>query len=113
MESQRKDFEQWYAKQMNPPVAETKTQTTEQAKANLDVFKKQNDTSSEKKNTFSPDQGPTGGVIGVGNNAQTALMAEQVDLLKRIAEAVSRGSSVVTTDFTKPEFVPHKQLSFK
>lgn len=113
MESQRKDFEQWYAKQMNPPVAETKTKTNEQAKANLDVFKKQNDLSAEKKNTFSPDQGPTGGVIGVGNNAQTLLMAEQVDLLKRIAEAVSRGSSVVTTDFTKPEFIPHSQLKFK
>jgi sarcosine oxidase delta subunit len=105
------EFEEWMRKSYSKP--EQKSISDQQAKANLDVFKKQNDTSSEKKNTFSPDQGPTGGVIGVGNNAQTLLMAEQVDLLKRIAEAVSRGSSVVTTDFTKPEFVPHKQLSFK
>jgi sarcosine oxidase delta subunit len=105
------EFEEWLKNSTSK--TEQKSISEQQAKANLDVFKKQNDLSAEKKNTFSPDQGPTGGVIGVGNNAQTLLMAEQVDLLKRIAEAVSRGSSVVTTDFTKPEFVPHSQLKFK
>ena len=117
MESQRKDFEKWYARQLNPPVAETKTVSTEQAKAQLDVFKKSQDTSGTKKSTisgsFNPENGPTGGVIGVGNNAQTLAMQEQVDLLKQIRDALNRGSSVVTTDFTKPDFIPHKQIQFK
>ena len=113
MQSQRADFEKWYNRQMNPTVTEQKTQTSEQAKATLSVFKKQDDISGEKKNTFAVENGPTGGVIGVGNNAQTLAMQEQVDLLKQIRDALNRGSSVVTTDFTKPDFIPHKQLQFK
>jgi hypothetical protein len=108
MESQRKDFEKWYSKQMNPPVAETKTQSNEQAKANLDVFKKQNDTSSEKKNTFSPDQGPTGGVIGIGNNASILVSLQQLDVLMEIRDNIRNVIPQGSTDFTKEQLERNK-----
>jgi len=51
----------------------------------------------------SMGNGPTSGVIGVGNNAQFTLMEEQLTTLKGIKEGIDRlaPASAVDTDFTK------------
>ena len=49
--------------------------------------------------------GPTSGVIGVGNNAQFSLMAEQLDALIQIRDSIDRLGTPqgMNTDFTKQE----------
>jgi len=51
----------------------------------------------------SMGNGPTSGVIGVGNNAQFSLMEEQLTTLKGIKDGIDRlaPASAVDTDFTK------------
>jgi hypothetical protein len=52
----------------------------------------------------SMGNGPTSGVIGVGNNAQFTLMEEQLTTLKGIKEGIDRLAPATTqTDFTKQE----------
>jgi len=51
----------------------------------------------------SMGNGPTSGVIGVGNNAQFTMMEQQLDTLKEIRDSIDRlaPASAVDTDFTK------------
>jgi hypothetical protein len=53
----------------------------------------------------SMGNGPTSGVIGVGNNAQFTLMSEQLDTLKEIRDSIDRLGTPqgMNTDFTKQE----------
>lgn len=53
----------------------------------------------------SMGNGPTSGVIGVGNNAQFTLMEEQLDTLKAIRDSIDRLGTPqgMNTDFTKQE----------
>ena len=53
----------------------------------------------------SMGNGPTSGVIGVGNNAQFSLMAEQLDALIQIRDSIDRLGTPqgMNTDFTKQE----------
>jgi hypothetical protein len=52
----------------------------------------------------SMGNGPTSGVIGVGNNAQFTLMEEQLTTLKGIKDGIDRLAPATTqTDFTKQE----------
>ena len=50
--------------------------------------------------------GPTSGVIGVGNNAQFTLMEQQLDTLKEIRDSIDRlGTPAgMNTDFTKESY---------
>jgi hypothetical protein len=50
--------------------------------------------------------GPTSGVIGVGNNATNLIMEEQLDTLKQIKEAIDRLGTpgYMNTDFTKQQY---------
>jgi hypothetical protein len=51
----------------------------------------------------SMGNGPTSGVIGVGNNAVNLIMEEQLDTLKQIKDGIDRlaPAAAVDTDFTK------------
>jgi hypothetical protein len=51
----------------------------------------------------SMGNGPTSGVIGVGNNAMSLIMQDQLDTLKQIKEGIDRlaPSPAMDTDFTK------------
>jgi len=53
----------------------------------------------------SMGNGPTSGVIGVGNNAQFTMMEQQLDTLKEIRDSIDRLGTpgYMNTDFTKPE----------
>ena len=50
--------------------------------------------------------GPTSGVIGVGNNATNLIMEEQLDTLKQIKEGIDRLGTpgYMNTDFTKQQY---------
>jgi hypothetical protein len=54
----------------------------------------------------SMGNGPTSGVIGVGNNAQFTIMEQQLDTLKEIRDSIDRLGTpgYQNTDFTKPEY---------
>jgi hypothetical protein len=54
----------------------------------------------------SMGNGPTSGVIGVGNNATFSLMEEQLDALKDIKDAIDRLGPIspMNTDFTKESY---------
>jgi hypothetical protein len=80
------------------------------AKVNAKEIKNQNQ--PKDSNTIanslgaSMGNGPTSGVIGVGNNATFSLMEEQLDALKDIKDAIDRLGPIspMNTDFTKPEY---------
>jgi len=54
----------------------------------------------------SMGNGPTSGVIGVGNNAQFTIMEQQLDTLKEIRDSIDRLGTpgYMNTDFTKSEY---------
>jgi hypothetical protein len=54
----------------------------------------------------SMGNGPTSGVIGVGNNATFSLMEEQLDALKDIKDAIDKLGPIspMNTDFTKESY---------
>lgn len=54
----------------------------------------------------SMGNGPTSGVIGVGNNAQFTLMEEQLDTLKAIRDSIDKLGTPqgMNTDFTKESY---------
>jgi hypothetical protein len=54
----------------------------------------------------SMGNGPTSGVIGVGNNATFSLMEEQLDTLKAIRDSIDKLGTPqgINTDFTKSEY---------
>jgi len=75
------------------------------AKAITDIQNKTSKDTNTIANSLgaSMGNGPTSGVIGVGNNAQFTLMEEQLTTLKGIKEGIDRlaPSQAVQTDFTK------------
>jgi hypothetical protein len=54
----------------------------------------------------SMGNGPTSGVIGVGNNAQFTMMEQQLDTLKEIRDSIDRLGTPqgMNTDFTKESY---------
>ena len=54
----------------------------------------------------SMGNGPTSGVIGVGNNAMSLIMQDQLDTLKQIKEGIDRLGTpgYMNTDFTKQQY---------
>jgi hypothetical protein len=54
----------------------------------------------------SMGNGPTSGVIGVGNNAMSLIMQDQLDTLKQIKESIDRLGTPqgMNTDFTKQQY---------
>jgi hypothetical protein len=78
------------------------------AQAIIDAQQKtvKNDNTIANSLGASMGNGPTSGVIGVGNNAQFTLMEEQLDALKSIKDAIDRLGPIspMNTDFTKPEY---------
>jgi len=77
------------------------------AKVITDVQNKAKDTNTIANSLgASMGNGPTSGVIGVGNNAQFTLMEEQLDTLKAIRESIDRLGTPqgMNTDFTKESY---------
>jgi len=78
------------------------------AEAIIDAQKKtvKNDNTIANSLGASMGNGPTSGVIGVGNNAQFTMMEQQLDTLKEIRDSIDRLGTpgYQNTDFTKPEY---------
>jgi len=95
------------------PTETTTSPTTAQAskvnaQAIIDAQQKtvKNDNTIANSLGASMGNGPTSGVIGVGNNAQFTLMEEQLDTLKAIRESIDRLGTPqgMNTDFTKESY---------
>jgi hypothetical protein len=78
------------------------------AQAIIDAQQKtvKNDNTIANSLGASMGNGPTSGVIGVGNNAQFTMMEQQLDTLKEIRDSIDRLGTpgYQNTDFTKPEY---------
>lgn len=78
------------------------------AQAIIDAQQKtvKNDNTIANSLGASMGNGPTSGVIGVGNNATFSLMEEQLVTLKEIRDNIDRLGTPqgMNTDFTKPEY---------
>ena len=82
------------------------------SKAQADAIANSNQKNVKGDNTIanslgaSMGNGPTSGVIGVGNNAQFTLMEEQLDTLKAIRDSIDRLGTPqgMNTDFTKESY---------
>ena len=99
----------------NPFESKPETATTSTAQASkvnaqaiIDAQQKtvKNDNTIAGSLGASMGNGPTSGVIGVGNNAQFTLMEEQLDTLKAIRESIDRLGTPqgMNTDFTKESY---------
>jgi hypothetical protein len=95
------------------PVAQTSTASTAQAsKVNAEAIIDAQKKTVKNVNTIASSSGPsaingpTSGVIGVGNNATNLIMEEQLDTLKQIKEAIDRLGTpgYMNTDFTKQQY---------
>jgi hypothetical protein len=81
-------------------------------KAQADAIAASSNKSIKDSNTIanslgaSMGNGPTSGVIGVGNNAQFTLMEEQLDTLKAIRDSIDKLGMPqgMNTDFTKESY---------
>jgi hypothetical protein len=78
------------------------------AKAILDAAQSANKGDNTIANSLgtSMGNGPTSGVIGVGNNAMSLIMQDQLDTLKQIKEGIDRLGTPqgMNTDFTKQQY---------
>jgi hypothetical protein len=78
------------------------------ADAIIDAQKKTVKNANTIASSSSPSaiNGPTSGVIGVGNNATNLIMEEQLDTLKQIKESIDRLGTpgYMNTDFTKQQY---------
>jgi len=78
------------------------------AQAIIDAQQKtvKNDNTIANSLGASMGNGPTSGVIGVGNNAQFTLMEEQLDTLKAIRDSIDKLGTPqgMNTDFTKESY---------
>jgi hypothetical protein len=78
------------------------------AQAIIDAQQKtvKNDNTIANSLGASMSNGPTSGVIGVGNNATNLIMEEQLDTLKQIKEGIDRLGTpgYMNTDFTKQQY---------
>jgi hypothetical protein len=91
----------------------TPAPTTAQAsKVNAQAIIDAQQKTVKDKNTIASSSGPsaingpTSGVIGVGNNATNLIMEEQLDTLKQIKESIDRLGTpgYMNTDFTKQQY---------
>jgi hypothetical protein len=81
-------------------------------KAQADAIAESSNKNAKGNNTIanslgaSMGNGPTSGVIGVGNNAQFTLMEEQLDTLKAIRDSIDKLGMPqgMNTDFTKESY---------
>ena len=78
------------------------------AQAIIDAQQKtvKNDNTIANSLGASMGNGPTSGVIGVGNNAMSLIMQDQLDTLKQIKESIDRLGTPqgMNTDFTKQQY---------
>jgi hypothetical protein len=90
------------------PAPTTAQASKVNAEAIIDASKKtvKNDNTIANSLGASMGNGPTSGVIGVGNNAQFTMMEQQLDTLKEIRDSIDRLGTpgYMNTDFTKPEY---------
>jgi hypothetical protein len=98
----------------NPLADEPTTapvETTQKQKEGAKFLAEEVGKNAKKDNTIanslgaSMGNGPTSGVIGVGNNATFGILEEQLSTLKGIKDGIDRlaPSQAVQTDFTKQE----------
>jgi len=77
-------------------------------KAQADAIAASSNKTIKDSNTIgaSMGNGPTSGVIGVGNNAMSLIMQDQLDTLKQIKEGIDRLGTpgYMNTDFTKQQY---------
>lgn len=89
------------------PAPATAQSSKVNAQAIIDAQQKtvKNDNTIANSLGASMGNGPTSGVIGVGNNAQFTIMTEQLDTLKEIRDSIDRLGTPqgMNTDFTKQE----------
>jgi len=86
--------------------------TAQASKVNAQAIIDAQQKTVKDKNTIASSSGPsaingpTSGVIGVGNNATNLIMEEQLDTLKQIKEAIDRLGTpgYMNTDFTKQQY---------
>jgi hypothetical protein len=102
-ETRRKEFE-FHKKRLAEP--DPKAEEASQAIIDADKKSKKNDNTIASSSGPSAINGPTSGVIGVGNNATNLIMEEQLDTLKQIKEAIDRLGTpgYMNTDFTKQQY---------
>jgi len=82
------------------------------SKAQADAIAESSKKTTKGDNTIanslgaSMGNGPTSGVIGVGNNAMSLIMQDQLDTLKQIKESIDRLGTPqgMNTDFTKQQY---------
>jgi hypothetical protein len=90
------------------PAPTTAQASKVNAEAIIDAQKKtvKNDNTIANSLGASMGNGPTSGVIGVGNNAQFTMMEQQLDTLKEIRDSIDRLGTpgYMNTDFTKSEY---------
>jgi hypothetical protein len=95
----------------NKPETAT-TSTAQASKVNAQAIIDAQQKTVKDKNTIASSSGPsaingpTSGVIGVGNNATNLIMEEQLDTLKQIKEGIDRLGTpgYMNTDFTKQQY---------
>jgi len=104
-ETRRKEFEAFKKKNIYQEP-DPKSAEAAQAIIDADQKSKKNDNTIANSLGASMGNGPTSGVIGVGNNAQFTLMEEQLDTLKAIRESIDRLGTPqgMNTDFTKESY---------
>ena len=106
-EEEKRKFEQFKNKNIYQ-APEEKAKSLTNAQAILDAQQKtvKGDNTIANSLGASMGNGPTSGVIGVGNNAQFTLMEEQLDTLKAIRESIDRLGTPqgMNTDFTKESY---------
>jgi hypothetical protein len=90
------------------PAPTTAQASKVNAQAIIDAQQKtvKNDNTIANSLGASMGNGPTSGVIGVGNNAQFTLMEEQLDTLKAIRDSIDKLGTPqgMNTDFTKESY---------
>jgi len=90
----------------------TATENSQASKVNAQAIIDAQQKTIKDKNTIASSSGPsaingpTSGVIGVGNNATNLIMEEQLDTLKQIKEGIDRLGTpgYMNTDFTKQQY---------
>jgi hypothetical protein len=95
-----------------PQETGTSPATAQSSKVNAQAIIDAQQKTVKDKNTIASSSGPsaingpTSGVIGVGNNATNLIMEEQLDTLKQIKESIDRLGTPqgMNTDFTKQQY---------
>ena len=103
-DTRRKEFEAFKKKHIYQEI-DPKSAEAAQAIIDADQKSKKNENTIANSLGASMGNGPTSGVIGVGNNATFGILEEQLTTLKGIKDGIDRlaPSQAVQTDFTKQE----------